>query len=124
MTRNDEIRERLGAATPGPWVTRFIYRLFKAARNDPHMLLGDPARDWADAELIAHAPADLAHLLAENERQAQRIERLERVLAKVHPCMNRRRNECGDCLGEIEGAACPPDIWTGERVEAAMRGAE
>lgn len=54
--------------------------------------------------------------------QAQRIERLERVLAKVHPCMNRRRNECGDCLGEIEGAACPPDIWTAERVEAALRG--
>lgn len=106
MTRNDEIRARLEAATPGPWVTRFIYRLFKAARKDPNTILGDPERDWANAELIAHAPADLAHLLAENERQAERIAGLVCALHQIESItIVWRSGDEADRLREINDTA-------------------
>lgn len=66
-----EIRARLDAATPAPW-TRFARNA--AAPDEDDWYLGHdvhgPARAQrgqiervADAELIAHAPDDLAHLL-------------------------------------------------------------
>lgn len=43
--------------TPGPWQPRFIYRMIRAARKDPNLLIAaDPANDWADARLMAAAP--------------------------------------------------------------------
>lgn len=92
MSRLDEIRARLAAATPGPWT------LFAAAAESEVMAVlkpgeprerivtmdadhyvvtlgvdecgdGDgPDRAVADATLIANAPADLAYLLGEVER--------------------------------------------------------
>jgi hypothetical protein len=69
--RVDEIRQRLEAATPGPWKA-------DATENDvPVVCVDGPIPgtatvlfegDWAeqpDAELIAHAPTDLAFLLDE-----------------------------------------------------------
>jgi hypothetical protein len=87
MDRLEEIRARLAAATPGPWTA--IQKTWRS-RTSGHTwsaygieqsqeVYGDDA--WAisyatdtgqiaqkDADLIAHAPADLAYLLAEVER--------------------------------------------------------
>lgn len=60
-----EIRARLDNATPGPWRTH--------GRDGDHVVsLADEyvvTSAWtpADSALIAHAPDDLAWLLAENE---------------------------------------------------------
>lgn len=59
----DPMKERVDKATPGPWTNK-RYRV------------GTVATDWTvgtcnglnDAELIAHAPTDLAALIAEVER--------------------------------------------------------
>lgn len=78
MTRLDEIAARLEAATPGPWEA---YGTTVAAMTGPGECGGcsglpspahEPACLWSevagagelDADLIAHAPADLAALLA------------------------------------------------------------
>ena len=58
----ETVRKRLGAATKGPWaVSTPDYRVMGAG----HIVvsaLGDNAPD-ADADLIAHAPTDLAAAL-------------------------------------------------------------
>ena len=69
--RLDAIRARLEAATPGPW-----------ERNDQHTKqrgiagpLGLCATAWedGDAEFIAHAPGDVAWLLARVEELTDRV---------------------------------------------------
>lgn len=73
----DAIEARLAAATPGPWKIH----------------LSDEDEDAGNAALIAHAPADLARLVAEvrrlrrlrewdAERAAERAERLSRMFLK------------------------------------------
>lgn len=69
--RTDQIRARLEAATPGPWA--YWGQGWIAPEHDPQCdSCGVPQnlipRTDADAEFIAHAPADIAHLLAENKR--------------------------------------------------------
>jgi hypothetical protein len=77
MSRIDEIRKRVEAATPGPWRfdlnRRFIESLEtfeKLAEGAYDRLEEDSYIDIADknADLIANAPSDLAFLLAEVER--------------------------------------------------------
>jgi hypothetical protein len=80
--RVDEIRQRLEAATPGPWKA-------DATENDvPVVCVDGPIPgtatvlfegDWAeqpDAELIAHAPDDLAFLLDEVTRLTFRLKNI------------------------------------------------
>lgn len=82
MTRLEEIEARLAAATPGPWFrspegglrldgmstvraregNRPVARIRAVDRAE---LQDDPdAQTEADAEFIAHAPADIAYLLS------------------------------------------------------------
>ena len=75
-----EIETRLKAATPGPWQTRFILRMFKSAREDSTLHIEtDQAQDWPDSDLIAHAPEDLAALLAEVTLARRVVEAAERL---------------------------------------------
>jgi hypothetical protein len=69
------IRQRLKAATPGPWCHR---EGFIETAGNPGVLLGvtlqrsevglDTLPGQANAEFIAHAPTDVARLLGEVER--------------------------------------------------------
>jgi hypothetical protein len=65
MSRLDEIRARLAAATPSEWSSNdgFVVRM-SSREGNAYFEVGTRA----DASLIAHAPDDLAHLLAEVER--------------------------------------------------------
>ena len=79
MSREDEIRERVEKATKGPWSTRFIYRLFSAARKNPAILVENPEdKDWDNAEFIAHAITDIPYLLEELRKVREEVERLTR----------------------------------------------
>lgn len=69
MTRLDEIRARLEAATPGPWEA--YHARFPNAYGEgfwrvdgPHERGYEGGFERADADLIAHAPEDLRLLLA------------------------------------------------------------
>lgn len=96
-TRLAEIRARLDAATDGPW---------EATPND--RILGQPRPEHAgeravaeallsvDADLIAHAPADLAFLLSELEAAQTRLDAVE-MLAQ------RMENEHGQSWNSISG---------------------
>lgn len=59
-----QIRDRLKAATPGPWTV--VHELLNCwiPEVDGPMAIGEN-----DAEFIAHAPEDIAALLAEVERR-------------------------------------------------------
>lgn len=59
--RLQEIRARLDAATPGPWVPVLINGVESPG-------IRNPVPTWAQNDLIAHAPADIAWLLDEVER--------------------------------------------------------
>jgi ubiquinone biosynthesis protein UbiJ len=83
-----EIRARLDAATPGPW--RLIKPLSTASRNVLHNVVRDTIPNhseemgeyrgrWMDADLIAHAPDDIAWLLDEVERLEKRVRMYEVV---------------------------------------------
>ena len=70
MSRLDKIRARLDAATPGPWDTEGpcmsgdgTYGVFADdGAGEPTLAL---RMSRPDAELVAHAPGDLAWLLVE-----------------------------------------------------------
>ena len=71
----DEIKARLAAATPRPWIhERFGgphhigYRVESAAPGEDHGVGIGGIDRGDDANLIAHAPSDIAALLAEVER--------------------------------------------------------
>ena len=81
MTTIDEIKARLAAATPGPWTYQEDRWGFSAGvygapneRGYSEMIVGgDPCEgriepDDPNGTLIAHAPADIAYLLAEVAR--------------------------------------------------------
>jgi hypothetical protein len=63
-----EIRERLNAATPGPWAW---------------FLAGFP-----DSQLIAHAPTDIADLLAEVERLRGEVAERDRIITQTFPVLD------------------------------------
>jgi hypothetical protein len=76
VSRLDEIRARLEAATPGPWYAESFAGIFSAAErlrevdesgslvaDDPLCVVGDCINTDSDTEFIAHAPEDIAWLL-------------------------------------------------------------
>ena len=72
--QTEEIRRRLAAATPGPW------RVGHDGPSKPIIIPQTVTDLWGfddleeeNAELIAHAPTDLAFLLAENERLEREV---------------------------------------------------
>lgn len=62
MTRLEDIAARLEAATPGPW--RVYGANYIDAGPNTNLIANGSVPALGDAELIAHAPADLAALLA------------------------------------------------------------
>jgi hypothetical protein len=90
MTDDTEaIRARLNAATPGPWVTEMML----GEGNDlltaiitplPNLKVVGSALTERDGIFIAHAPADVAYLLAENARLSALID-TAKAWASRHP---------------------------------------
>lgn len=98
----EAIKARLAAATPGPWDTDGSTVWAEVIVPDPRDQTGQtPMQDrelvaesgGADAHLIAHAPEDLAALLAENERLRAVAEAALDALPRVlwDPARNRLR---------------------------------
>jgi hypothetical protein len=88
MSRLDEIRARLKAATPAPWklddgnwqVEReenrsFVCDLRDTPGEDPRFACEVHAYD--NGELIAHAPEDIAWLLAKCERYREALREID-----------------------------------------------
>lgn len=116
--RTEEIRERMAAATPGPWEEGdgWVYAppvydddprltpIGRAARyaNVPREL-AEINRVRRDCALIAHAPADLAYLLG-------RIQVMETDAAEYDPILTRQ----GDLLTGVANAlnGPPPELTT------------
>ena len=82
MTRMDEIRERLDKATPGPWEVwddgdvGTAYPVTTRTRDGRVIELESKHianSDRFDADLISHAPSDLAWCLGEIERLTARV---------------------------------------------------
>ena len=81
MTKRDEIRARLAAATPGPWATSSQGAIWRGNTLIAHCssnLTPPSVESIADAALIARAPADLALLLEAVDRLAALVALLER----------------------------------------------
>lgn len=86
-THLKEIRDRVEAATPGPWTTEgklgdFYVCFFEIVDNNIKSAIYAPnATDiqmWnRNAPLIAHAPTDITRLLAAVEVLSEALERLE-----------------------------------------------
>jgi hypothetical protein len=74
MTRLDEIRARLAAASPGPWerganyLIGGIWILHAGPEPEDRRVVADLITRDEDSTLIGHAPADLAYLLDEVDR--------------------------------------------------------
>ena len=66
----DKIKARLAAATPGPWVLAPDRESITQTSHLTRDVWTIP-RTHEDMELIAHAPSDLAALIAEVERLRQ-----------------------------------------------------
>lgn len=77
-----EIRARLDAATPGQWSNDNEWSEIEAvvvpqsAYMEPYLMSVATVGNPPNADLIAHAPADIAWLLDEVERLRQEIDRL------------------------------------------------
>ena len=81
----DRIDEYCRRATKAPWQTRFIYRLFRAARESVIVLMQDgPDKDWPNADFIAQARTDLPAVVAELREARELLERLCDGLSEGH----------------------------------------
>ena len=111
-----EIRERLAAATPGPWelyaTERNVIAITKGRTRSGYLReivhwsgfdcsnIDDTGKVRANAALIAHAPSDLAYLLDEIARLSRELEAAKKLLRELVD----------------EGAGL---VWTGTRVVCA-----
>lgn len=80
--RLQEIRARLDAATPGPWEWREWScgdEAITGPDNTGFVVNVDETTPHADADLIAHAPADIAWLLEKVEELTKRVRMYEVV---------------------------------------------
>jgi hypothetical protein len=104
MTKLDTIRQRWAAVTPGPW--RRAWHGTYEVEAPPNQLVADCGsigRAKEDATAIAHAPDDIAYLLAE-------VERMRRFRARI-----------ASALGVIYGDAdCSQELDAIERLRAAL----
>ena len=118
----DPIRARLAAATPGPW-ERMPAEVSDTRPADCYDVWGGD--DWlcasvhhTNADLIAHAPADLAALVAEVERLRETVQRVREMhqprpyadddLRAVAPSLP--EFVCDHCRGKSDSAVpypCP-----------------
>jgi hypothetical protein len=103
MLNLEPIKARLAAATPGPW--ELGERWEDASRrivSGAGLIIATP-RSWEghyDAELISHAPSDLAALVAE-------VELLDRELGAFRAkCEDYRRAAVDQFLAFDEGDEC------------------
>lgn len=92
---------RCEAATPGPWQTRFINRLFQSARKDPATLMLNQAQDWPDSEFIAAARTDLPAALDALDAKDAEIEALTAALRDI---------SCRGIYGEGELPMTPSEL--------------
>lgn len=82
------IKDRLAAATPGPWEREFTEHIAEDMSLDASytsFIIGKGVSVGemdmpADCELVAHAPTDLAALVAEVERLRAAIEEHQRAV--------------------------------------------
>ena len=86
------------ATCEGFWQTRFIYRLFSAARakGSGIMMFGDSKQDWSDSEFITQAANTreaVKAMAADNELMREQLEAIDRALGN-------ERNE-GNTLSAI-----------------------
>ena len=108
------IRARIEAATPGPWEFKYVSGDKRTDGSEwgadglwsgTNQILGDGAGwdggydgpDGADEELIAHAPQDIADLLA----YAERLKKIEAAAIAWHEW---RMAYGGACVHETEDA--------------------
>jgi len=130
LTRDelDAIKARLDGATPGSWVIRqeggditaidsldgqtVLAGVWSFATDSLQPLEVQPA----DAELITHAPTDVARLLAEVERQGAQIDHLlgqNKRLQVSHNCLERiRRTVDSVQLSDESVAECVERLQT------------
>lgn len=67
--RLKQLEKLCKAATAAPWQTRFIYRMFIAARENAGILMGqDQETDWPNSEFIAESIIAIPELIAEIRR--------------------------------------------------------
>ena len=94
-----EIRERLAAATPGPWelyaTERNVIAITKGRMRSGYRReivhwsgfdcsnIDDPGQVRANAALIAHAPSDLAYLLDEIARLTRELEQARKLIREL-----------------------------------------
>lgn len=96
MTRLEEIRARLKAATPGPWEWDGRVWGYDKEQEAPwlndregnRILWGEINAHKRDAELISHAPSDLAYLLSlleSSEKEARELKKRNHTLEAIEP---------------------------------------
>lgn len=108
MTKLEEIRKRLEAATPGPW--GFVpgqksMQVYSEADGDDHIYSGEWVAEvglLADQQLIAHAPSDLALLLAIVERQAKVIALAVDAYRTNEEGVRYISDQARECIAEVE----------------------
>ena len=85
MSELDEIRGRLEAATPGPWMVRSDHAVAQVAHSTGEqkttVTYGPTYR--SDAEFIAHTPVDIARLLAAVEAGMDTLDERARQLRET-----------------------------------------
>lgn len=138
MNRLDEIESRLEAATPGPWEA---YGTVVAAMTGPgdcegcSGVVGGPLHEpsclWseiagageADAELIAHAPADLAALLAVVREVARLHQPIPDGMGFIDGSYGTISPACGTC-GAYDEYAVPWPCPTARALQALTESKE
>lgn len=123
MSRIDEIRKRLEAATPGPWEVELSFKRGQYEHKNhnwakvigPNRWFGEPSVEYLidreymhreDAELIAHAPADIALLLELVEKYDALFSEIETIVAP-NKRGNYSRDACSKVLGVLFDKYCP-----------------
>lgn len=88
MSRVDEIKARLEAATPGPWRTNKFVTFIEAEKDGEFICQFPNYYNYnGNSNLVANAPADIAFLLSEVERLKKALNTARK---KLRICQSKR----------------------------------
>lgn len=120
MNALDPIRARLAAATPGPWANygnlgHEVYAV-NAHEDDEPGYVAEAIPRKSDAEFIAHAPTDMARLLAV-------VEAVEKLIESPFAAADKRHYDDDFNRGHVAGYNAAARLLR-QAIDKALGGAE
>lgn len=118
-----ETRDRLAAATPGPWTYKQTDCEFVVFDNDICWVCTVPDNSTGNVSLIANAPEDIAYLLSQYDQLQTENEQLRTEAKNTWNYLKNERSAMKEALewyAQMKLVCTPIHVDGGERAKSAL----